>query len=64
MQTFAIDPDLADCRVDPGPMSAARAHRAMQIHLDCTVDTCRVRRRARGVLVQAGSMVLDPRADD
>ncbi|MFB8275572.1 hypothetical protein [Nocardia colli] len=62
MQTFAMNTDIADCRVDPGPMSAARAHRAMQIHLDCSVDTCRVRRRARGTLVQSGSMVLDPRA--
>ncbi|MEU7144300.1 hypothetical protein ABZ942_32990 [Nocardia sp. NPDC046473] len=62
MQTFAMNADIADCRVDPGPMSAARAHRAMQIHLDCSVDTCRVRRRARGILVQSGAMILDPRA--
>ncbi|WP_433654109.1 hypothetical protein ACQPW1_25880 [Nocardia sp. CA-128927] len=63
MQTAATYADIADCRIDPGPMTEARAHRAMQIHLDCSVDTCRVRRRARGTLVQAGSMVLDPRAD-
>ncbi|MFF3225889.1 hypothetical protein ACFYV7_24040 [Nocardia suismassiliense] len=63
MQTVAMDAGIAECRIDPGPMSAARAHRAMQIHLDCSVDICWVRRRARSTLVQDGSMVLDPRAD-
>ncbi|WP_280258621.1 hypothetical protein [Nocardia wallacei] len=53
---------LFDCTVDPGPLTPDRAHEAMQIHRCCTVDDCRVRRRARQILVDAGHMVLDERA--
>ncbi|WP_019932103.1 hypothetical protein [Nocardia sp. BMG111209] len=53
---------LLRCGADPGVMSVGQAHAAMQLHLDCTVDTCRVRRRARAVLVEAGRCVLDERA--
>ena len=53
---------LLRCSVDPGVLTAAQAHTAMQLHLDCTVDTCRVRRRARSVLVEQGRCVLDERA--
>ncbi|MCX4096437.1 hypothetical protein [Nocardia sp. alder85J] len=53
---------LLRCGSDPGVMSVDQAHAAMQLHLDCTVDTCRVRRRARAVLVESGRCVLDERA--
>ncbi|WP_433562233.1 hypothetical protein ACQP1O_32730 [Nocardia sp. CA-151230] len=53
---------LWSCYTDPGELTAAQAHTAMQLHLGCGVDTCRVRRRARTALVAAGRMVLDPRA--
>lgn len=53
---------IADCRTDPGNLTPAQAHRAMQIHLECSVDQCRVRRRARQILVEAKLMVLDQRA--
>ncbi|APB00569.1 hypothetical protein [Nocardia seriolae] len=53
---------LWSCYGDPGELSAAQAHRAMQLHLGCGVDACLVRRRARAALVAAGRMVLDPRA--
>ncbi|WP_306364481.1 hypothetical protein [Nocardia sp. CC227C] len=50
------------CGTDPGIMAVDQAHAAMQMHLDCTVDTCRVRRRARATLVDEGRCVLDERA--
>ncbi|GAB2523926.1 hypothetical protein ACFXHA_20620 [Nocardia sp. NPDC059240] len=53
---------LSRCRRDPGVMSAEQAHAAMQLHLDCTVATCKVRRRARATLVEEGRCVLDERA--
>jgi len=53
---------LLACGTDPGPMTTEQAHAAMQMHLDCTVDECRVRRRARTTLVEAGRCVLDHRA--
>ncbi|MFD3510057.1 hypothetical protein [Nocardia sp. NPDC058666] len=53
---------LLSCGSDPGPMEPEQAHAAMQLHLDCTVDECRVRRRARKTLVEAGRCVLDERA--
>lgn len=53
---------ILQCDRDPGDLTPAAAHRAMQAHLECTVDTCRPRRRARAVLVQARRMVLDERA--
>ena len=53
---------LLACGTDPGPMTTEQAHAAMQLHLDCTVDRCRVRRRARATLVEAGKCVLDERA--
>lgn len=53
---------LLACGTDPGPMTTEQAHAAMQMHLDCTVDECRVRRRARTTLVEAGRCVLDDRA--
>ncbi|MBF6350186.1 hypothetical protein IU448_14340 [Nocardia flavorosea] len=55
-------PTLLDCGDDPGYMTAEQAHSAMQLHLDCTVDMCRVRRRARSTLVESGRCVLDNRA--
>ncbi|MFC4373943.1 hypothetical protein ACFO5K_07485 [Nocardia halotolerans] len=53
---------LLGCGADPGPMQAEQAHAAMQLHLDCTVDECRVRRRARDTLVESGHCVLEERA--
>lgn len=53
---------LLQCRNDPGMLSAEQAHAAMQLHLDCTVETCSVRRRARTTLVESGRCVLDERA--
>ncbi|GAB2697847.1 hypothetical protein [Nocardia thraciensis] len=53
---------LLRCGSDPGVLDAEQAHAAMQLHIDCTVDTCRVRRRARTVLVESGRCVLDERA--
>ncbi|WP_405487243.1 hypothetical protein [Nocardia sp. NBC_00511] len=53
---------LSQCRRDPGLMSVEQAHAAMQLHLDCTVDSCKVRRRARAILVEEGRCVLDERA--
>ncbi len=54
---------ITDCHADPGELSAPQAHRAMQIHLHCSVELCRVRRRARRTLVEARRMVLDERAE-
>lgn len=51
------------CCADPGPMNTTQAHRAMQVHIECSVDRCRVRRCARNALVDNGRMVLDERAD-
>ncbi|MFI5778339.1 hypothetical protein [Nocardia sp. NPDC051570] len=53
---------LLGCGVDPGVMTVEHAHAAMQVHLECAVDTCKVRRRARAVLVEEGRCVLDERA--
>ncbi|MFB7877047.1 hypothetical protein ACFC06_17470 [Nocardia sp. NPDC056064] len=53
---------LLGCDEDPGPMDSERAHAAMQLHIDCFVDECRVRRRARNTLVESGRCVLDERA--
>lgn len=53
---------LLSCTVDPGGLTAEEAHRGMQVHLECSVDTCQVRRRARNTLVEAKRMVLDVRA--
>lgn len=53
---------LWSCYADPGELTAAQAHTAMQLHLECGVDRCWVRSRARSALVSAGRMVLDPRA--
>ncbi|MFI6871135.1 hypothetical protein [Nocardia sp. NPDC050406] len=53
---------LMRCRTDPGVLTVDQAHAAMQLHLDCTVETCRVRRRARATLVEEGRCVLDERA--
>ncbi|MFC9995566.1 hypothetical protein [Nocardia sp. NPDC127526] len=53
---------LWSCYADPGELTTAQAHTAMQWHLGCGVDRCLVRRRARAVLVAAGRMVLDGRA--
>lgn len=50
------------CGRDPGPLTVEQAHRAMQVHLECAVDTCRSRRRARNTLVEQNRMVLDGRA--
>ncbi|WP_141717546.1 hypothetical protein [Nocardia altamirensis] len=53
---------IASCSVDPGELTPEQAHRAMQVHLSCSVDACRMRRRARRTLVEAKRMVLDERA--
>ncbi|WP_225729955.1 MULTISPECIES: hypothetical protein [unclassified Nocardia] len=54
---------FTDCRTDPGELTPAQAHRAMQVHLACSVELCKVRRRARQTLVEARLMVLDERAE-
>lgn len=53
---------LLTCGTDPGELTVLQAHAGMQLHLDCTVDRCLVRRRARTTLVEAGKCVLDTRA--
>ncbi|MFC9432359.1 hypothetical protein [Nocardia sp. NPDC057030] len=53
---------MSRCSTDPGELTPDQAHRAMQVHLNCSVDVCRVRRRARRTLVEARRMVLDERA--
>ncbi|WP_227997724.1 hypothetical protein [Nocardia australiensis] len=53
---------LLVCGRDPGIMTTEQAHAAMQLHIECTVDHCRVRRRARTTLVEEGKCVLDDRA--
>jgi hypothetical protein len=53
---------LLACGSDPGVLTTEQAHAAMQLHIDCTVDRCRVRLRARSTLVEAGKCVLDERA--
>ncbi|MFC3963718.1 hypothetical protein [Nocardia jiangsuensis] len=53
---------LYTCAADPGPLTPEQAHTAMQLHLDCTVDECLARRRARRTLVEAGRCVLEARA--
>lgn len=53
---------LWSCYADPGELTTTQAHTAMQLHLECGVGNCRVRRRARTALVAAGHMVLDARA--
>jgi hypothetical protein len=50
------------CGNDPGVLTNQQAHAAMQLHIDCTVDRCLVRRAARTTLVEAGRCVLDERA--
>ncbi|MEV0684818.1 hypothetical protein AB0I35_13235 [Nocardia sp. NPDC050378] len=50
------------CHVAPRALTVQEAHDAMQVHLECDVKTCRVRRRARAKLVETKRMVLDPRA--
>ncbi len=59
MELFSV---LSNCARDPGELSPGQAHLAMQVHLDCSVELCRVRRRARRTLVEARLMVLDERA--
>ncbi|MEV2218837.1 hypothetical protein AB0E01_03030 [Nocardia vinacea] len=44
-------------------MTEQQAHRAMQVHLNCSVDSCKVRRRGRQTLVESRRMVLDERAE-
>ncbi|MFI8977414.1 hypothetical protein ACIGO9_31360 [Nocardia asteroides] len=56
------DPALLLCVRDPGPLIADQAHRDMQVHLECDVDTCKARRRARATLGDSKRMVLDDRA--
>ncbi|NNH73102.1 hypothetical protein HLB23_25115 [Nocardia uniformis] len=53
---------LWSCYTDPGELTTAQAHTAMQLHLGCGTNNCRVRWRARTALVAAGHMVLDARA--
>ncbi|MEV2221474.1 hypothetical protein AB0E01_16530 [Nocardia vinacea] len=53
---------LLACGNDPGVLTTEQAHAAMQLHIDCTIDRCRVRRAARTTLVEAGKCVLDERA--
>ncbi|MFC5791770.1 hypothetical protein ACFPPE_18120 [Agromyces tardus] len=53
---------LLFCQRDPGALSTKKAHSMMQLHLECSVETCQVRRRARNTLVEAQLMVLDERA--
>ncbi|MFD3594355.1 hypothetical protein ACFWU5_16650 [Nocardia sp. NPDC058640] len=62
-RTLFQSDSLLMCNRDPGPLTAQQAHRAMQVHLECGVDTCRCRRRARTTLVELNRMVLDERAE-
>lgn len=63
MFVTTIISNIGGCRSDPGPLTEEQAHRAMQVHLYCSVDLCRVRRRARQTLVESRRMVLDERAE-
>lgn len=51
------------CAVDPGEFTVELAHLAMQVHLECTTDICRVRQRARNTLVDSRRMVPNERAE-
>lgn len=62
MFVTTIISNMGDCHHDPGDLSKEQAHRAMQVHLYCSVDICKVRRRARQTLVESRRMVLDERA--
>ncbi|MFX0580650.1 hypothetical protein [Nocardia nepalensis] len=63
MFVTTIISSIGDCRRDPGDLTKEQAHRAMQVHLHCGVDICKVRRRARQTLVESRRMVLDERAE-
>ncbi|MEV4240118.1 MULTISPECIES: hypothetical protein [unclassified Nocardia] len=63
MFVTTIISNFGDCYRDPGTLSEVQAHRAMQVHLYCSVDSCKVRRRARQTLVESRRMVLDERAE-
>ncbi|WP_062983369.1 hypothetical protein [Nocardia anaemiae] len=63
MFVTTIISNIGDCRRDPGALTEQQAHRAMQVHLYCSVDSCKVRRRARQTLVESRRMVLDERAE-
>lgn len=62
-ETMPLPLPALSCGNDPGQLSVHASHELMQIHLWCSVDTCRVRRRARTTLVESGRMVLDERAE-
>jgi len=63
MFVTTIISNIGDCDRDPGDLTKEQAHRAMQVHLYCGVDICKVRRRARQTLVESRRMVLDERAE-
>jgi hypothetical protein len=43
----------------PGPMEVDFAHRVMQLHLECPITICGLKRQARDTLVDEKRMVLD-----
>ncbi len=47
-----------DCEVEPEHPSVDQAHKMMQTHLRCPTETCRHRKIALAVLVDAGRYVL------
>lgn len=47
-------PTLASCAAPAGPLTVGEAHRAMQIHLECVIDTCGCKRAAWTTLVEEG----------
>jgi len=47
----------------PATMSTGYAHRIMQLHLDCTVSICPVKRQAKMTLIEAGRLVPDTHRD-
>ena len=48
----------------PGGITTTYAHHVMQLHLDCSTDTCPIRRQARYKLIEAGQMVPDSHRDN
>lgn len=47
----------------PGVMSIDDAHRVMQLHMNCTVSICDLKRQAKVTLIAEGRMVPDTHRD-
>jgi hypothetical protein len=50
---------LLDHAAVPAVMSVGYAHRIMQIHIECPVSICPVKRQAKATLIEAKKFVPD-----